>query len=104
MRKNPSCPNCGRELYAVTQHPASLLNEHQFLAIRAGDYYCKICTSDNPRRSGHRYWWKQELTGRARIARWLKRIAGFKGWLALGLQAIVLLFVIWFCAILVFCL
>lgn len=54
------CPHCESELILVEQSPKSLLNEYQWEAIKAGDYYCPTC---KPVEEGmkYRYFWKREL-------------------------------------------
>lgn len=58
------CPTCGGELRAVTYDRDSMLNSEQFDAVRAGDFYCKICKSTDAR-SGYKYWWKEDLQPKA---------------------------------------
>jgi hypothetical protein len=55
------CPACGTELREVLYPPGSLLNRDQWNTVKAGDYYCIICTSDRCA-TGYRYYWKRELT------------------------------------------
>lgn len=58
--KTPGCPNCGRTLYKVTRPKSSVLNDDQFDAIRAGDWYCTNCTGFQSN-TGYRYWWRWEV-------------------------------------------
>ena len=55
-----SCPGCGSKLEKVIQSQNSMLNSEQFDAIKAGDYFCRICKGDRGK-SGYRYYWKNEL-------------------------------------------
>ena len=55
----PLCSKCGGRLQAVTNQNG-YLNDEQFDSVRAGDYVCKSCKGDRAK-SGHRYYWKQEL-------------------------------------------
>jgi hypothetical protein len=52
------CPTCNAPLHRVRND--SPLNDDQFAAIRAGDYFCKQCTS-NQALSGYRYYWERDL-------------------------------------------
>lgn len=55
------CPKCKSELKCVTNPCGSMLNDEQFDAIKAGDYYCDSCHG-NRSDSGFRYFWKKELS------------------------------------------
>ena len=57
---NPKCPRCNFTLTEVRQSSSSLLNEYQWDAIKAGDYYCINC---KPTEEGmkYKYFWKIEL-------------------------------------------
>lgn len=57
----PLCPLCRRELFPVLQEPGSVINEDQFDAVRAGDYYCTSCPTNGRGNTGYRYFWKGEL-------------------------------------------
>lgn len=50
------CSVCQKPLKKVEQSPDSMLNEQQFAAIRAGDYYCEKCDG-----IVNRYFWKKEI-------------------------------------------
>jgi hypothetical protein len=39
-----------------------MLNDDQFDAVRAGDWYCVKCPSNNRGNTPFRYWWDSELT------------------------------------------
>ena len=53
------CPVCNIQLMEVRQAEGSLLNEQQWAAVRAGDYYCQNCPPDKDMR--YKYWWKKEV-------------------------------------------
>lgn len=62
MKPNdPNCPTCGTRLEKVRQSAESSLNAYQFLAIRAGDWYCKTCPDNSRGKSGLCYWWDREI-------------------------------------------
>lgn len=56
----PLCPKCGGPLTKVEQSPRSLLNREQWLAARAGDYYC-ACHDNERGRQGFAYYWSNEV-------------------------------------------
>jgi hypothetical protein len=56
----PLCPKCGGPLTKVEQSPRSLLNREQWLAARAGDYYC-ACHDNDRGRQGLAYYWSNEV-------------------------------------------
>lgn len=58
---NPKCPLCKNELQPVLQERGSVLNEDQFAAVRAGDYYCTRCPDNGRGNTGYRYFWAREL-------------------------------------------
>lgn len=53
------CPDCGTRLEHV-RYAGGYLNDGQFDAIRAGDYYCKSCKGTRAA-TGFRYFWLSEL-------------------------------------------
>ena len=55
------CPNCGGELFAVTRPSDSYLSPDQFDAVRAGDFYCMKCPSNDRGNTGYWYFWEREL-------------------------------------------
>ena len=55
----PACPECGREL-KPNCFPYGNLNHGQWMAVRAGDYYCKHCLGTRCR-DEKRYFFKHEL-------------------------------------------
>jgi uncharacterized protein YbaR (Trm112 family) len=59
--RNRLCPSCRNPLKAVTQSENSMLNEEQFNAVRAGDYYCDICPSNGRGDTEYKYYWENEL-------------------------------------------
>lgn len=54
------CPQCFSPLKGVTQSQNSPLNEYQFDAVKAGDYYCALCKGDESN-TGFKYWWTRDL-------------------------------------------
>lgn len=58
--RSPACPACGNALHRVRQERGGMLNVEQFDSVKAGDWYCDVCVSDQAR-SGHRYFWNREL-------------------------------------------
>lgn len=54
------CPECDKILKPVVQRIGSWMNEEQFDAVKAGDYYCQDCKGDRGN-TGFRYYWKIEL-------------------------------------------
>lgn len=59
---NPACPRCGCTLGKVTYPRDSMLNEEQFDAVRAGDWYCTVCPSNGRGNTSYRYFFDNELT------------------------------------------
>ncbi len=55
------CPRCGGPLIAVRQSANSPLNADQFDAVKAGDYYCPSCPSNDRGHTPLCYWWEHEL-------------------------------------------
>lgn len=54
------CPICLGSLKPVVQSANSPLNEYQFNAVKAGDYYCTLCKGDEGN-TPFKYWWAREL-------------------------------------------
>lgn len=52
-----NCPICGNELEYVKQSYPQMLNQDQFDAIKAGDWYC---------RTDRVYWWETADSGLVR--------------------------------------
>ena len=59
MSAPQKCPDCGKLLERV-RYEGGCLNEDQFDATRAGDWYCSTCKGTRSR-SGYRYFWSREL-------------------------------------------
>lgn len=55
------CPQCGGELNKVERSPNSPLNQYQFDAVKAGDYFCNVCPGNGRGRVEWCYWWESEL-------------------------------------------
>lgn len=55
------CPTCGGLLNRVRQGGNSMLNEYQFDAVKAGDYYCTACKGEEAQGSTYKYWWNRDL-------------------------------------------
>lgn len=55
------CPQCSHPLIEVRQSPHSALNQYQFDAAKAGDFYCPSCPLNNRGHSALCYWWEHEL-------------------------------------------
>lgn len=56
-----ACPQCGRQIHLVKRSPDSPLNQDQFDAVKAGDYYCDHCPSNDRGHKPYCYWWESEL-------------------------------------------
>lgn len=59
MRFVKSCPDCGDNLLVVPQ--GTRLNEDQWAAVKAGEFYCTGPCRDNTTRSGKRYFRYSQL-------------------------------------------
>lgn len=59
--ENPSCPTCGNSLLKVRQSSDSMLNAEQFAAVKAGDWYCETCPSNERGNTRYKYYWNREL-------------------------------------------
>lgn len=57
----PVCPGCSQSLHRVTRPSGSMLNDEQFDAVRAGDWYCAKCPSNGRGNTKYRYFWSHEL-------------------------------------------
>lgn len=56
------CPQCGGELQRVRQESPRMLNDYQFDAVKAGDWYCESCPPNG--RSAlnkYAYFWQHEV-------------------------------------------
>lgn len=62
---SPLCPNCSRVLRPVARPSCSPLNEDQYAAIRAGDWYCVSCPAfmgtAHQGKSGYAYFWNRDV-------------------------------------------
>lgn len=56
-----TCPTCGKTLLRVTQPSSSPLNSYQFEAMKAGDWYCVHCPSNDRGNTPYCYWWEREV-------------------------------------------
>lgn len=56
------CPQCNKPLQRVTQSSTSPLNEHQFDAEKAGDWFCDKCPCNGRGLANYAYFWDRELT------------------------------------------
>lgn len=61
MTKQLICPQCHGKLRRVTQSTNSPLNSDQFDAVKAGDWYCPTCPSNNRGNLNLCYFWTHEL-------------------------------------------
>lgn len=68
MATKHNCPQCGNPLYRVLNPSFSMLNDEQFAAVRAGDWYCSECKSDAAA-SGYKYYWDEDLPKNPEAAR-----------------------------------
>lgn len=57
----PDCPGCRNPLNRVYRSRSSMLNDDQFDAIRAGDWYCTTCPTNGRGNTPYRYFWDHEL-------------------------------------------
>jgi hypothetical protein len=58
---SPVCPACQGPLVSVAYDPACLLNEDQWSATRAGDYFCTACPSNDRGTRPVAYFWRHEV-------------------------------------------
>ena len=56
----PKCPKCGEFLTKVRYPSGSMLNEEQFDATRAGDWFC-TCHNNGRSRTAGAYFWNSEV-------------------------------------------
>lgn len=61
---NPDCPQCGKPLSKVEYPENSMLNQYQFDAVRAGDWFCVHCKGTEAK-SGWKYWWNKDINDSA---------------------------------------
>lgn len=57
----PVCPDCSKPLHKVTRPGGSMLNDDQFDAVRAGDWYCDTCPGNERGNTRYRYFWNREM-------------------------------------------
>lgn len=57
------CPQCKGELFKVFQSSPQMLNQDQFDAVKAGDWYCDNCPDNGRGKSGRCYFWDNEVKG-----------------------------------------
>jgi len=62
-----NCPQCGGKLQEVLQSASSLLNEEQFDANKAGDYFCTKCPSNGRSHTPYAYFWRRETENATRV-------------------------------------
>lgn len=61
MAKQHKCPKCGGPIERVVQSQNSMLNSYQFDAVKAGDWFCSACQSNDRGHKSLCYWWEHEL-------------------------------------------
>lgn len=61
ISKEALCPQCGAALTKVRNPAGSSLNDDQFDAVKAGDWYCASCPSNDRGNSSHCYWNDSEV-------------------------------------------
>ena len=67
------CPACGNDLHKVEwDADTSMLNEDQFISIRAGDWYCDKCDDNGRGNRPYSYWWDSEVKKQMRIITLIK--------------------------------
>lgn len=57
----PLCPQCGKRLERVRMSDNCMLNQYQFDAVKAGDWYCKACPGNDRGTKPLCYWWDREV-------------------------------------------
>lgn len=64
-----ACPQCGHALHEVPRH-STWMNDDQYNAVKAGDWYCGTCPPIEGRESasGLRYWFDSEVESAERSA------------------------------------
>lgn len=56
----PNCPKCGKPLQKVRQGSESMLNQYQFEASKAGDWFCE-CHNNERGNQPYAYFWDNEF-------------------------------------------
>lgn len=54
------CPGCRGELVEVPRH-GKWLNDEQWAASKAGDWFCRKCPDNGRGKTGLCYWWDREV-------------------------------------------
>lgn len=54
------CPQCGGELKHV-ENTGGWMTNAQFDAIKAGDWFCPACPSNDRGNKPYCYWWNREV-------------------------------------------
>lgn len=70
MSDQPSkhkCPNCSKPLKEVPRH-SKWLNDDQYEASKAGDWFCENCPDNGRGNSGLCYFWDREVEASERAA------------------------------------
>lgn len=65
---SPKCPECGNDLEEVRYPSGSMLNRDQFMATRAGDWFCERHTNSRGNRP-YAYFWNSEIAASQPSAR-----------------------------------
>jgi hypothetical protein len=60
MSIKPPCPKCKVPLAEVPRHSRSL-NDDQYAAVKAGDWYCTTCPDNGRGTTGFCYWTDAEI-------------------------------------------
>lgn len=58
------CPQCGGNLKRVPG--SNWLNEYQYAAVKAGDWFCETCPDNDRGASGLCYFWDREIEAHER--------------------------------------
>lgn len=59
------CPSCGGLLKPVP--PSNWMNAEQWDAVKAGDYFCERCPSNDRGRGRFAYFWASEIEDSDRV-------------------------------------
>jgi hypothetical protein len=60
--KTALCPQCSTALEKVKNPAGSYMNNEQFDAVKAGDWFCKLCRSNGRNKINKVcYWWDKEV-------------------------------------------
>lgn len=66
MPLNPSCPGCDGPLVEVPRH-SKWLNDDQYDAQKAGDWYCETCPDNSRGLQRLCYWSDSEVEAHERV-------------------------------------